>query len=155
MQKLSELTPGEFAFKVVDEMKSCGWYGQADRILELVGVNNALTSTYKEDSMRIFRRACIKQSEEMHTFIERLQINIDRNQSEVNQQHAEMMKVLIESDRRQSQAIDHLVEVNKQQSEMLREQKEINKLQAEAFAAFEQKVTGLLSKIVEDNNKLK
>ena len=32
-----------FVFMVVDMMKNSGWYGQADRILELVGVNVGLT----------------------------------------------------------------------------------------------------------------
>ena len=35
---LNDLTEGDFVFKVVDMMKNSGWYGQADRILELVGV---------------------------------------------------------------------------------------------------------------------
>jgi hypothetical protein len=41
---LNNLTEGDFVFFVVDMMKNCGWYGQADRILELVGVNVGLSS---------------------------------------------------------------------------------------------------------------
>ena len=41
---MNNLTAGDFVFMVVDMMKNSGWYGQADRILELVGVNVALKS---------------------------------------------------------------------------------------------------------------
>ena len=39
---LNNLTEGDFVFMVVDMMKNSGWYGQADRILELVGVSVGL-----------------------------------------------------------------------------------------------------------------
>jgi hypothetical protein len=32
---MNDLSAGDFVFKVVDMMKNCGWYGQADRILDL------------------------------------------------------------------------------------------------------------------------
>lgn len=31
---INDLSWGDFVFKVVDMMKNCGWYGQAQRILE-------------------------------------------------------------------------------------------------------------------------
>jgi len=36
----NDLTPSEFACKVVDEMRSCGWAAQADEILSYVGGHN-------------------------------------------------------------------------------------------------------------------
>ena len=39
---LNDLTEGDFVFMVVDMMKNSGWYGQADYILEFVGVNVGL-----------------------------------------------------------------------------------------------------------------
>ena len=36
----NDLTPTEFACKVVDEMRSCGWAAQADEILSYVGGHN-------------------------------------------------------------------------------------------------------------------
>ena len=36
----NDLTPAEFACKVVDEMRSCGWAAQADEILSYVGGHN-------------------------------------------------------------------------------------------------------------------
>jgi len=36
----NDLTPTEFACKVVDEMRSCGWAAQADEILSYIGGHN-------------------------------------------------------------------------------------------------------------------
>ena len=39
---VNDLSAGDFVFMVVDMMKNSGWYGQADRILEFVGMNVGL-----------------------------------------------------------------------------------------------------------------
>lgn len=36
----NDLTPAEFACKVVDEMRSCGWAAQSDEILSYIGGHN-------------------------------------------------------------------------------------------------------------------
>ena len=47
---LNNLTEGDFVFMVVDMMKNSGWYGQADRILELVGVSVGLQNEDDDSS---------------------------------------------------------------------------------------------------------
>ena len=42
---LNELSPGEIAFFVLDRFKNCGWYGQAERVVELVGLKAIVKST--------------------------------------------------------------------------------------------------------------
>jgi len=36
---LNDLTEPEFIFRVLDEFQNCGWYGKADEVVALVGVN--------------------------------------------------------------------------------------------------------------------
>ena len=36
LSEYNNLTAGDFVFMVGDMMKNCGWYGQADRFLELL-----------------------------------------------------------------------------------------------------------------------
>ena len=37
--EINGLTPGEFAFRVVDMMKNSGWYGQGEKIVDMTGLD--------------------------------------------------------------------------------------------------------------------
>jgi hypothetical protein len=55
---MNDLSEGDFVFMVVDMMKNSGWYGQADRILEFVGLNVGLK--IKETTKRKRKHGCYK-----------------------------------------------------------------------------------------------
>jgi hypothetical protein len=50
----NDLTPAEFACKVVDEMRSCGWAAQSDEILSYVGGHNCCTHIISRDGTVLF-----------------------------------------------------------------------------------------------------
>ncbi len=59
---MNDLSEGDFVFMVVDMMKNSGWYGQADRILEFVGLNVGLKikETAKAKPKKLFKkRKCV------------------------------------------------------------------------------------------------